>query len=196
RLALLARHLVPGDASADEDLVQGTFLVAIRSAPRFTPGRPVLPWLVTILARRAANLRRDRGRRTRRIAGDDAVLAELCADGPDPARLAADAEAAAEVASAVERLEPPYREVVALRLIHGLGPGEIVRALGRPLGTVHVERDRRVERLRRMLPAGLALALTGRQTAAPSFAAARAAVLDAARRTPWALPVSGGAVGV
>lgn len=57
----MAIHLV-GNATDAEDLVQTTFLEAIRGAQRFTPGRPVMPWLASILAHRAANHRRSRSR--------------------------------------------------------------------------------------------------------------------------------------
>ncbi len=132
RLAVLAGHIVPGDAQAVEDLVQTTFVEAMRSAGRFEQGRPVMPWLVAILGRRAANLHRERQR-----PGANNLAANPSESGDntiDPARLVADKEFAENVATAIECLDNPYREVLALRLVHGLKPAEIARALGRPQG--------------------------------------------------------------
>ena len=69
RLILVAIHLVR-DADEAEDLLQITFLEAIQRAQSFEQGRPVLPWLLTILSRRAANRRRDKERRRERPDGD------------------------------------------------------------------------------------------------------------------------------
>lgn len=175
RLAILAAHLVPGDPQAVEDLVQTTFLEAIRSAPRFEAGRAVLPWLVAILGRRASNLRRDR--RRRREAGDAAALGDATSD---PALLAADRELAERTAEILDKLGAPYREVLALRLVHGLTPAEIARALARPVGTVHAQLHRGHEKLRRMLPASLAVVLAA-VLAEGGLAAVRARVCEAAR---------------
>ena len=60
-LSAIARHLVP-DAAAAEDVLQATYLTAIERADRYEPGRGVLPWLVGILARHAAQARRGAAR--------------------------------------------------------------------------------------------------------------------------------------
>ena len=176
RLALLAGYLVPRDRHAVEDLVQTTFLEAMRSAPRFEPGRPVLPWMVTILGRRAANLQRTRSRR-KEIDGEMAGGN----DSLDPARIVADRELAERVAESVEQLGAPYREVMTLRLVHNLSAAEIAQALDRPLGTVHAQLHRGHDRLRRVLPASLAVAL-GAVLADNGLAAVRARVVEAARK--------------
>lgn len=189
RLALLAGHLVPGDAHAIEDLVQTTFVEAMRSAPRFTPGRAVLPWLVTILGRRAANWRRDRGRRA------SEALPEVGDASLDPARLVEDRELAGRVAATIDGLAAPYREVLALRLVHALSPVEIARALDRPLGTVHSQLQRGNERLRRLLAPGVALALANVLSAGDGMAAVRAQVLAAAREVAVMTPAGVGLLG-
>src|SRR5262245_12266443 len=58
KLLLVAQHLTR-EASAAEDLVQGTFLAAIESAGRWDESQPLLPWLVGILANLARMRRRD-----------------------------------------------------------------------------------------------------------------------------------------
>ncbi len=196
RLAVLAGHLVPGDAGAVEDLVQSTFLAALRTSAGFVPGRRVMPWLVTILTRQASNLRRARGRRRLRIRDvDPESFVALVEAAPDPAALVADREAAARVAEAIDRLQPPYREVLSLRLVHDLSPAEIARSLGRPVGTVHAQLHRGAERLRALLPVGLAVLVAGLLPAAAPLVVVRAVVLEAGRSTALAGGVGGGTVG-
>ncbi|MBK8974759.1 MAG: sigma-70 family RNA polymerase sigma factor [Planctomycetes bacterium] len=149
RLLLIAARLAP---RAAEDLVQQVFVEAIQGAARFEAGRPVMPWLTTILARRAARFRR-------RAAGD--VTADDVADartGSDPHDAATLQETTAEVAHAVRTLPAPYREVVHLRVLSGLRPVEIASALDRPLATVNSQLHRGLAQLRRRLPAGIASA--------------------------------------
>ena len=60
-LLLVAGHLVHDGALA-EDLVQTTFVEAMRSAGRYDAERPLLPWLVQILTHHAKKVRRQRCR--------------------------------------------------------------------------------------------------------------------------------------
>lgn len=174
RLLLVAVGLARDSADA-EDLVQTTYIEAIRSAGRFRPGSPVMPWLVTILARRAANLHRDQSRREQ----PGPEVEPVANHAADPAALAGSREIEQQVAAAIERVPTPFREVCTMRLFEGLRPAEIARALDRPAGTVHAQLHRGLERLRAALPAGLgaalAVALTGR-----GLHAMRAQVLAAA----------------
>lgn len=175
RLALVAAHLVGEGA---EDLVQTTFLEALRSAERFEAGRPVMPWLLTILTRRAANQQRSTTRAARRRTLD-VELDELAVDAPGPVEIVAERESVARIAAAIEQLDGGTREACALRLLHGLRPVDIARVLDRPLGTVHAQLHRGAQQLRRALPHALAVtvsALLGRD----ALAAARAKVLAAA----------------
>ncbi|HEX5052295.1 MAG TPA: sigma-70 family RNA polymerase sigma factor, partial [Planctomycetota bacterium] len=109
-LLLVAGHVVRDGALA-EDLVQTTFVEAMRSAHRYDADRPLLPWLVRILTHHAKKLRRQRNR----------------PDDPRPVRRSAYGSAAEpildrEVTTAVERalaaLPVSYRQVLTLRLVH------------------------------------------------------------------------------
>src|SRR5262245_4370954 len=60
-LKMLSRRLVQNQNEAD-DLVQDTYLHALRAAHRFTPGTNLRAWLRAILTNLASNRRRDEGR--------------------------------------------------------------------------------------------------------------------------------------
>ena len=186
QLLLVAMHLT-GDAADSEDLVQQTFLEAIRGADRFETERRVLPWLLTILERRAIDRRRRRRART-----DGATLDDHPADGPSPAEAAAGAEAAEHVAAALDGLPDRYHQVLTLRFVHGLKVTEIAGALRRPVGTVHAQIHRGLAMLERALPKEIvpvvAAVLLGRER---GIAAVRAAVLRAAP-APVAAAAAGG----
>jgi RNA polymerase sigma-70 factor (ECF subfamily) len=152
-LLRLAAHLVRDPVEA-EDLVQTTFLAAIEGAGSFDASRRLEPWLAGILARSAARLRRERGRRP-----DPGRLVR--AEPSDPAHALEQGELAGALARGLARLSAPYREVLELHLVHGQGPLEIARASRRAPGTVRMQILRGLERLRRALPAGLHGALPG-----------------------------------
>ena len=79
-------------------------------------------------------------------------LPEDLAGTVDPAALVGDRELFDEALAAVEALPEPYREVLLLRLVHGLTPAAIAHTLGRAPGTVRMQLQRGTERLRRALP--------------------------------------------
>jgi RNA polymerase sigma factor (sigma-70 family) len=147
-LLQVACHLLR-DPSLAEDVVQATFLTAIRQAERYDGSSPVQGWLYGILWREAAKVRRDSARQA-----DPSQLVARSAE--DPADSLAAAEVPEEVVRALRRLPDPYREVVEPHLCEGRSPGEIARQLGRSPGTVRSQIHRGLERLRRSLPAGLA----------------------------------------
>ncbi|MCB9869248.1 MAG: sigma-70 family RNA polymerase sigma factor [Planctomycetes bacterium] len=152
RLLLLATH-VSSDASSAEDLLQATFLAAMRARDTWDRGRPLWPWLATILHNEARmELRRRRRRREVSIgaAGDTAAAVA------DPARLAESEEAFGAVVEAIDGMPLQYRQVLRLRLVHGLRNVEIARALEVPVGTVRARVHRGLARLRAALPTGVA----------------------------------------
>jgi RNA polymerase sigma factor (sigma-70 family) len=150
----LAQHLVRNVDDA-EDLVQATFVTAIDRASSYDRSRPLRPWLSGILARQAANLLRSRGRR----AGTDDGLAGIPGQEPDPAQHVQELELDSALNLALERLSPPYREVLRAYLVAGDRPEEIARRLERAPGTVRAQIHRGLERLRRGLPAGVGAGL-------------------------------------
>jgi RNA polymerase sigma-70 factor (ECF subfamily) len=129
KLLLVAHHLTR-DAAGAEDLVQASFLAALRTARDYDGRRPLLGWMVGILAHRA----RDERRRAR-VRAAEPVGAELPARD-DPLASSVESETLERITAAVDGLEEPYHEVLVLRLVHGLSPTEIAHALGRAPGTV------------------------------------------------------------
>ena len=142
-LARVASHLTL-DAGQAEDLVQSTFLAALDKRGEYDPERPVLPWLLGILANRA--------RVARRQAARPLVLSRVpVANLPDdPAEVAVQHETQQSLRDAVGKLESPYREVIAFHLFHGLSAAHIAEAMGRPAGTVRTQVARGMARLRKL----------------------------------------------
>ena len=112
-----------------EDVMQETFVRALRGIAGFDGGRPLRPWLLGIAANRC---RTALGRRSRRPG-----LAESVEDQADHRPALADPDdLAGELARALERLRPEYRTVFALFHEQNLAYEEIGEALGRPVGTI------------------------------------------------------------
>jgi RNA polymerase sigma factor (sigma-70 family) len=168
-----AMHLV-GDAATADDLVQTTFMCAIESRT-FDPSRDVLPWLAGILKNQASLVHR---RRAKRLDAERLRL-EPC---EDPSVAASEWETQREVENAIAQLNDVYRPVVRLHLVHGLEAGAIAETLGRPGGTVRTQLMRGLEKLRELLPVGIAGAVAG-LLPTMGTAAVRTAVLAAAGAT-------------
>lgn len=174
-LARVACYLTNGDTQAASDVLQATWLGAIERAATWDQDRPLLPWLLGILANQARSQHRV-ARRTR--TGPDAELLGSLLANDDPMRASADGEFARLLEVALAELPPPFREVVTLHVQHGLTAKEIGEALGRPAGTVRTQIVRGLDRLRGLLPAGLATAgVVGVTLSAPQLARLRDVVL-------------------
>jgi RNA polymerase sigma-70 factor, ECF subfamily len=128
RVAFLVCH----DAAAAEDIAQEAFLAAVRNLDRFERGRPVRPWLARIASNRAIDWVRARNRRAE-SEFDELTAGEAVPDAGDALTL-------------IARLPAEQRQVVALRFVLDLTPGEIAALLDLPRGTVN-------SRLRRGLDA-------------------------------------------
>ncbi len=113
------------DAAAADDALQETFVRVHRGLGGFEPGRPLRPWVLGIARHAALGALRAK-QRAAKLSALGAV------DPPDP-RAAGDAAGArdmrARVLEAVSALAPEHREVVLLRLAHGLLLADVARAL-------------------------------------------------------------------
>lgn len=180
KLLLLASHWTR-DPAAAEDLVQVTFVQALRDAAQWDERQPLLGWLTGILAHRALDLKKCADRR----AHTDLDAVELPGREPSPLDAAMDGEVLERVTAAVDGLQEPYRSVLVLRLVHGLEPFAIAHALGRPPATVRKQLERGLQQLRAALPASIALLLAGLLATGRGLASVRTAVMTA-RRLPVA----------
>lgn len=142
-LGNLARSLVRDGATA-EDIVQETWVAALRSAPR-EPGR-LKPWLARVLANLAHRSYRTRERRARHEALAARTEAQLSA-GETAARL----EVQRLLFAALDELDEPFKTTVVLRYLDGLDAAEIARREGMPASTARWRLQEGLARLRRTL---------------------------------------------
>jgi RNA polymerase sigma-70 factor (ECF subfamily) len=136
----LAVHLVHGDRQLAGDLVQQTWLAALRSPP--DPDRPARPWLAQVLR----NFLRRQGK------ASAARRVRETASEPDPVpssdALLEAAQSQRLIAELVVNLDEPYRSTTLARYYQGLEPTEIARQLGIPAGTVRWRLKEAIRRLR------------------------------------------------
>lgn len=124
----LAKWLLRNQAEA-EDLVQETFVEALRSFHRFEQGTNCRAWLIKIMYHLLSKRRRESNRL--RVVGD---VDEQIAETVEPA--ASGELAGEEVLNALKRLPQHYQEVVILSDVEDLNYKEIADALSIPIGTV------------------------------------------------------------
>lgn len=137
-LRRLARSLVAGEDAA-EDLVQETWLAALRHPPADGPARP---WLARVARRLAANFRRGEARRRTHETAASAI------ESADPRSAAEVLDMQRVLVEAVLRLSEPLRTTVTLRYVQGLDSPAIGRRQGVPAGTVRWRLKRALELLR------------------------------------------------
>ncbi|HEX6882962.1 MAG TPA: sigma-70 family RNA polymerase sigma factor [Planctomycetota bacterium] len=152
-LLLVAANLARRGGEAEE-LVQETYLEALRRPQGWDAARPLLPWLLGILVQKQRAARRQRAEQHARER--DLEAAEEHVARSSPLGAAEDADLALHLDSALRALPEAYRACLTLRLVHGLEPVQIAHALGRPLETVRTQLRRGKELLRAALPRSLA----------------------------------------
>ena len=163
-LLRLAVFLAPRPTEA-EDLLQATFLSAIARAETYRPGNRVMSWLCGILTNHARMLRRSERRQTpERPDGGD---------GDTPVDVALQQELQQALRDGISGLKEPYRTVLHCHLQRGLNSQEIGRELNQKPATIRKQMARALEKLRAVLPAGLATGVALRMS--PAQIAARAA---------------------
>ena len=112
-----------------EDVMQESFVRALRGLDGFDGERPLRPWLLGIAANRCRTALAKRARRpTPGESAEDQIDHRPGLDDPD--------DLAGELGKAIDRLRPQYRAVFILFHEQGLPYEEIAIALDRPIGTV------------------------------------------------------------
>lgn len=141
----LARSLVADPATAD-DVVQETWLAALRTPPR--EARNLRGWLGRVVS----NAARQRGRgEARRVEREQLVAGEDPPPLPDPEELAQRVETQRRLAALVLELDEPLRTTMLLRFYEGLSAAEIGRRTNTPAGTVRWRVAHGLEELRARL---------------------------------------------
>jgi RNA polymerase sigma-70 factor, ECF subfamily len=130
-----------------QDLVQETFLKALRAADRFEAGTNLKAWLFTILHNTWRNQVRDRGRSLVDVDSDAverAVDAGGMLEAPDRALERQSMDAG--LRQALDAMPAAFREAVWLRDVEEFSYAEIARMLDVPIGTVmsRISRGRRL----------------------------------------------------
>jgi RNA polymerase sigma-70 factor (ECF subfamily) len=147
------------DRVTAEDLVQETYLRALKAPHKAEPGPGMKSWLFAILH----NVWRNEVRRRRPGAHVDDAVEQIPSDEPDPLDAVDRQQAGSRVLEAIEALPDPFREAIVLRCVEGFSYQEMAQVVGCPAGTIMSRLARARALLRRTLgPARLALASGGR----------------------------------
>ncbi len=145
---LRSAFLLCGSEADAQDLVQETFLQALKSLDRFRGDSRIYTWLHGILL----NLSRHHHRDRKRLVVDD-ELARDAAGAADEKPLPMEEEATrATLSRALRELSAPHREVVVLRFYENLKLEEIAQRLGVSKGTVKSRLHYAMARMQELLP--------------------------------------------
>lgn len=134
----LARWLVRDPVEA-EDLVQETYVRALRGAHHFQTGTNLRAWLFQIMRNTFFTQFRKRGREPEAM---DPDVLETMAAGRDAANRGArqsrisDGALGADLTAALEQLPEEYRAVVVLADVEDFTMSEVAEIMGCPVGTV------------------------------------------------------------
>ena len=154
------RYLRVAAPAAAEDLAADTWVSVIRGLGRFRGDEQNFrTWVFTVARHRAMDWRRQAVRRP-----TGSVPIEVLADRPapdDPAAAVLEAQSTRAALALLAELPADQAEVVALRVLGGLGVAEVARITGKRPGAVRVLAHRGLRRLaRRLEAAGLARGVT------------------------------------
>lgn len=149
RLYLHAWYILHDGAEA-RDVVQETFIKALREPRFFDADFKVQAWLYRVTRNLCFNLVRDRRRRDRILAGRPTDHAHR----EDPLEAVFGGERQEEILEAVDQLTAEHREILLLRYYEDLSYNEIAERLGIKLGTVMSRLSRARDRLSGVLEDG------------------------------------------
>jgi RNA polymerase sigma-70 factor (ECF subfamily) len=119
------------DPAQAEDLVQETYLRALRARHRAEPGAGLRSWMFAILH----NVWRNDLRRRRTVAYEENLDVRPSGDG-DPLLFVARKQSGNRLHAAIEALPVAFREVVVMRCLEGFSYREMADIVGCPAGTV------------------------------------------------------------
>jgi RNA polymerase sigma-70 factor (ECF subfamily) len=138
-------YSMSGNTADAEDIVQETFLAVLKA--KFRGESKVRTWLVGILVRQAAMLRRGKRRGVLSIFGSGTEPSDV--HEPVASATADSADARMDVAAMLKGLSAEHREVIVLRELQGMSYDEMAATLGVPRGTVESRLHRARDELRK-----------------------------------------------
>jgi RNA polymerase sigma factor (sigma-70 family) len=151
-IAFRTAWVITGSAADAEEAAQDAFVKAHAALPRFRPGAPFRPWLLTIVANEARNRARAAGRRERlALRAREERRPGGAVPPPEAALLVA--ERRDELLAALGRLSEADRQAIACRYFLELSEAETAAALGCARGTVKSRLSRALNRLRTVMGA-------------------------------------------
>lgn len=159
------------DRNDAEDAVQSAFTAALEHRDEWDGARPLLPWLLGLLANRVQQLRRAANRKP------DPARMPAPTPTPSPPAVAAGREFEHAFQRALAEVPEPFATVLRHHLVDGEAPFEIAARLGVPAATVRTRLHRGLDHLRTRLPAGAALLATPLLLPSAALAAVRLRVL-------------------
>lgn len=138
--ALRTAHLIVGDPTLAQDVVQDAFLRAFDRISTFDTERRFAPWFMRIVvngAVDAASRRNSRaGKETSLPAGSGRGALEPADLQPDPLRAAEEADRRRGILEALEQLPPRLRAAIVQRYYLGMSTAEMAAEDGTAAGTV------------------------------------------------------------
>ena len=142
------------DRTRAEDLVQETYLRAVRAFGRLLPDSNLKGWLFAIMRNVWSNeIRHNRAGPAfvELDAEDEERMHALASGTASPLAALEESETQGQVRTAIASLPPAFREVVILRDIEGFSYQQIAAILDCPAGTVMSRLGRARDRLRQLL---------------------------------------------
>jgi len=153
-------HWLTGDRTDAEDLVQETYVKALKGFRSFEEGTNVRSWMFKILRNTFLTSRTGLKVQNTVLLEDEFDGADISAHNITPEVLVLKLENSHSVMNALAELPIPYREMVLLSDMEELSYKEIAQILAVPIGTVMS----RLSRGRKMLRQALLAGSTGRST--------------------------------
>jgi RNA polymerase sigma-70 factor (ECF subfamily) len=142
----LARGMVSSREDA-EDIVQETFVEALKGIGSFDGRSSLMTWLTRILFRRAGRVWKKNRRARSVIPLEAASESPRLHDRPVSMSATADVDHKLDLAAVLPTLAPEHRQILLLREMQGMSYAEIASTLRVPQGTV----ESRLHRARREL---------------------------------------------
>jgi RNA polymerase sigma-70 factor (ECF subfamily) len=119
------------DRARAEDLVQETYVRALRARRKAEPGQGLRSWLFAILH----NVWRNELRRPH-VADGGGDLDRLPAEDGDPLQLVDRSQNGNRLRAAIDALPDVFRDVIVLRCVEGCSYREMAEIVGCPAGTI------------------------------------------------------------